>query len=499
MQAVIEQVAQFLADRAPTMLVALGILVGGWIVALMAAAATRGLLNRTTIDNQLAKWLFGPEKAGKIEVERVAGQIVFYVGMLFVFVGFFQKLGLTLITEPLRLLLNEVFGFAPQLAGAILLLGLAWAGATTLRLLLTGILDKTQLDEKFAAEAGMEGDKPVPLAKTLGDAVYWMVFLLFLPAILGTLGLQGILEPVQGMLNKALGFLPNLLTAALTLAVGWFLARVVQRIVTNVLAALGADRLSETLGLNTALGSNKLSGLVGILAYVLILIPVLISALNALALEAITRPASNMLGIILAAVPSIFAAALLLALAYLAGKIVAGLITNVLSHTGFDGVFGRLGLKIETKEGRGPSAMAGMLVNIAILFFAGIEAFRLLGFATAADLVANFMVIAGHILMGLVVFAVGLYLANLAAGTIRSSQAAQANLLATASRVSIVVLASAMALRQMGLANEIINLAFGILLGSVAVAIAIAFGLGGRDAAARFLDDWAKSVRSERT
>ena len=83
--------------------------------------------------------------------------------------------------------------------------------------------------------------------------------------------------------------------------------------------------------------------------------------------------------------------------------------------------------------------------------------------------------------------------------TIRSSQAAQANLLATASRVSIVVLASAMALRQMGLANEIINLAFGILLGSVAVAIAIAFGLGGRDAAARFLDDWAKSVRSERT
>ena len=93
----------------------------------------------------------------------------------------------------------------------------------------------------------------------------------------------------------------------------------------------------------------------------------------------------------------------------------------------------------------------------------------------------------------------GLFLANLAAETVRSSQTAQANLLAMASRVSIVVLASAMALRQMGLANEIINLAFGILLGSLAVAIAIAFGLGGRVVAARFLGDWAKSVRSKRS
>ncbi len=499
MQAMMDQVVQFLGARAPTLLVALGILVGGWIVALMAAAAVRGILSRTTLDNRLAEWVFGEEKAGKIEVERVAGQLVFYLGMLFVFVGFFQKLGLTLITQPLTLLLNEIFGFAPQLLGAIALLLLAWLAATFLRLLLTGVLDKTQLDERLTAEAGMEGDKPVPLAKTLGDAVYWLVFLLFLPAILGTLGLQGILEPVQGMLNKALAFLPNLLTAGLTLAVGWFLARVVQRIVTNVLAALGTDRLSADLGMDAALGSRKLSGLIGVVAYVMILIPVLISALNALALEAITRPASNMLGILLAAVPSIFAAALLLALAYMVGRLVAGLTSNVLTHAGFDGVFARLGLKIETKAGAGPSAMVATLVNIGILFFAGIEAFRLLGFATAADLVANFMVLAGHILLGLVVFGVGLFLANLAAETVRSNQTAQANLLAVASRVSIIVLASAMALRQMGLANEIINLAFGILLGSVAVAIAIAFGLGGRDVAARFLDDWTRSVRSERS
>ena len=60
-------------------------------------------------------------------------------------------------------------------------------------------------------------------------------------------------------------------------------------------------------------------------------------------------------------------------------------------------------------------------------------------------------------------------------------------------RISIVILSGAIALRQMGLANEIIELAFGILLGSVAVAAALAFGLGGRDIAATQLFGWLGS------
>ena len=75
----------------------------------------------------------------------------------------------------------------------------------------------------------------------------------------------------------------------------------------------------------------------------------------------------------------------------------------------------------------------------------------------------------------------------------RSSGATQSNLLALTARISIIVLAGAMALRQMGLANEIINLVFGLLLG--AVAAALAFGLGGRDVAGRTIEDWAKSLK----
>ncbi len=60
-----------------------------------------------------------------------------------------------------------------------------------------------------------------------------------------------------------------------------------------------------------------------------------------------------------------------------------------------------------------------------------------------------------------------------------------------------MVLAGAMALRQMGLANEIITLAFGLLLGAIAVAAAIAFGIGGRELAGEALKNWLDRVESK--
>ncbi|NIO72751.1 MAG: mechanosensitive ion channel, partial [Anaerolineae bacterium] len=136
---------------------------------------------------------------------------------------------------------------------------------------------------------------------------------------------------------------------------------------------------------------------------------------------------------------------------------------------------------------------------VAIMLFAAIEASRLLGFVLLADLVAQFTAFAGQVILGLIILAIGLYLANLAAKTVQASGVAQAGMLALAARISILVLAGAMALRQMGLANEIINLAFGLLLGAIAVAVALAFGLGGREAAARELEEWLQSVKSEKS
>ena len=495
MDNIIDQINQILAGYLPQLIGALAILVLGWLVARIVAAIVRSALRRTNLDNKLAQWLMGEAVA----VEDGVARGVFYLIMVFVLVAFFQTLGLTLPTEPLNRLLNQIFAFAPQLIGAGLILLVAWIVASLLRVVVSRALGAAKIDERLAREAGVEGEKSAALTKTLADTVYWLVLLFFLPALLNALSLQGLLAPVQGMVDKVLDFLPNIFTAGLILAIGWLVARVVQRVVSNLLAAMGADQFSERVGLSRVFGQQRLSSVVGLILYVLILIPVLIGALQSLALEAITRPASNMLNSILSALPAIFAALLIVGIAYAIGRVVAEMVINLLTALGFNAVLANLGLGRELSPGeRTPAEVAGYLVLVGVLLFAAIEAARELGFNLLADLIARFTVFTGQVVLGLIIFGIGLFLANLAASTVRASGATQAGLLALAARVSIIVLAGAMALRQMGLADDIINLAFGLLLGSIAVAVALAFGLGAREIAARELGEWVQSIKSRR-
>ena len=496
MQTILDQITSLVGSYIPNLAGAVAILIIGWLVALIASAIVRAALRRTTLDNRLAQWIVGEKAAKPVKAERWIAKGVYWLIMLFVLVAFFQTLGLTLITEPLNRLLVQVFEYAPPLLGAGVLLLIAWIVASVLKGVVSRVLSVAKIDDRLSGLAGPE--ERVLVAQTLSEAVYWLVFLLFLPAVLSALALEGLLGPVQGMIDKILTFLPNIFAAGLILAVGWFAARIVKRIVTNLLVAIGIDRLSERVGLTTVLGKQQLSGLIGLVLYVLILVPVLIAALNALGLEAITRPASDMLKQIFTALPAIFAGALVLIIAYIVGRVVAGLVANLLTGFGFDNVLTQLGFRKQPAEARWtPSQIVGHLILVTLMLFAAIEAFRLVGFTLLADLVAQFTVFAGHIVMGLIIFAIGLFLANLAAKTVQESGVAQAGLLAWAARVSILVLAGAMALWQMGLANEVINLAFSLLLGAIAVAIALAFGLGGREIAARELEAWLQSLKSK--
>src|SRR5680860_702190 len=498
MESIVDKFTEAVGVAIPNVVAAAAILVVGWIFAAIVAAVVRRVLHRTSLDDRLAAWALGEEKAAEANVEKAGGKIAFW--RVFVFVGVFETLGLSLITQPLNEFLNQLFAFAPQLLGAALLIVAAWAVAGLVRMVVSKGLKAARLDERVAGESG-EGVEPqaVPLASTIGETAYWLVFLLFLPAILGTLSLGGLLEPVQTMLDKVLSFFPNIATAAFIVVVGWFVARIVQRIVTNLLAAVGADRLSDSVGLDKALGTQKLSRLIGLIVYILVLLPVIIAALNTLQLEAVSGPASNMLNLVLEAIPAIFAAALVIAISYVVGKTIAGLVSNLLAGIGFDRILLRLGLAdTEAKEASWkPSSIAGSVVLVSIMLFSAMEAFSLLGFVALAALISEFLFFAGHVAMGLIIFGLALYLSELVARAVRGSGVVQANLLAMVAKISIVVLGSTMALRQMGLANDIVAIGFGLVLGALAIAAAVAFGVGGRHIAARELEKWVDSLKSE--
>src|SRR5213593_784239 len=211
MELAFEDMSKAVAAYVPNVLGALAILIVGWLVARIIAAIVTGTLRRTELDNRLARLIAGDRSASAIHLEQWIGRVVFYLLMILVLVAFFESLGLTLVTEPLNRLLNQFFQFAPQLFGAAALLVIAWVLANLLRAIISRVLKAANIDQRLAEQA--ESSPRVSLAQTIADTAYWLVFLLFLPALLNALSLQGLLGPVQGMINKILDFLPNIFTA----------------------------------------------------------------------------------------------------------------------------------------------------------------------------------------------------------------------------------------------------------------------------------------------
>ena len=504
----------------PNLLAAIGILILGWIVARAVAFGVRGLLKRTQLDNRLAAWIMGQRPGEKLpQTERWVAAAVYWIILAFVLVAVLNALQLQAVSEPLNRFLGEIFVYLPRLGGTLVLLGVGWAVATVARLAVIQGLRRFNLDERLAQplqpEAGAEGAPegtaakpegganevaPFLLNEALGDALYWLVLLFFLPLILDTLNLRGPLQPVQNLLDQILSMVPRILGAVVIGVVGWFLARIVRGLISNLLAATGANRLGARFGI------PQLAQTVGTVAYVLVLIPAVIAALKALEIRAISDPAVAMLEQVLRAIPRIAGSALILAVFYWLGQFLAGLVTQLLQAIGFDRLAAGLGLpsapapEAPAAEGdpstlvkrRTPSEIAGLVVWVGVVLLGAVPAVELLQFAALTDIVEGLLVISGRVLIGALVFGIGLYLANLAHSMVKSLGNPSSGVLAQAARVAILVLVGAMALQQMGVATDIVVLAFGLVLGAIAVAVALAFGLGGRDVAAEQIRQWLK-------
>lgn len=498
MNEMLQQLREQFAVFGPNLLVGLAVLVLGWLVALAASFVVRKLLSRTTVDNKIAQWMGGSDGKKPVPVEAWVGKAVFYLLMLIVLIAFFTTIKLSVVSEPLNALVQPLLAYLPRLIGAGVLVLVAWVVATVLKRVIAGVLKATKLDEKLGGATGEA--KPMLLSNTFAEAVYWLVFLLFLPPILQALNMQSLLEPVTTLFNKVFTFLPNIISASAIAFIGWFIARIVQRLVQSLLASVGVDRFSEKWGLAASLGKQKLSGVFGLVVYFVILVPVLISALGALQLDAVTKPASDMLAKTMGALPNIVGALVVVLLAVVIGKVISGIVTNLLAGLGFNNVLVTVGLAKQAPQGKQtPSAWVGMTVFALIVLLASVTACDMLGFPAMGVLIQDFIQFAGHILMGTAIFGLGLLLGQIVAKGIRSSDSPNAPRLAMVARVVILALAGAMALRQTGLADEIVNLAFGLTLGAAAVAFALAFGLGGRDIASRTLEEWRAPFTKDRT
>lgn len=463
---------------------ALAILVIGYLIAQALASAVRVLVEKSGINGRVAAAL-GEEGKNGFNAAMTARTVSFWTVMLITLVAFFDALGLPAITQPLNAFLGTIFAFAPRLIAAGIIFLVALLLATIARWAVQTGMNSTTVDRWLLEKAGVQRPDDGAHARTLGSLAYGLVFLLFIPAILDALEMNGLLGPTQQLVSKAVLVVPNLFGAALILAIGWFVARVVRQVVTTLLESSGLDTVGRRAGFGIDASGEPLSSLGGILVYTLVLIPVVIAALQALQIDAIALPATNMLNLVLSAVPRVFGAALIVFVSYLVARLVADLVASLLAGAGFNNIMVRLGLgNITMTPGRMPSDAVGTVILVGILLFAAIEAANILGFGIVAGLIAQFVGFAGQVALAVVVLGIGLYMANVAASVIRGAGGSAAPMAAQAARIAIIIFAAAMALRQTGIAEDIVTTAFTLILGAVAIAFALAFGLGCRDLAA---------------
>ncbi len=489
----------------PAIFGAIALLVLGWLVGTIAAWIVSKALSKTDIDNKILQKITGSNTIGGWSAEKLAATVTFWIIFLFFVIGALNALNLTAASAPLQTMLSQILGFLPRLLIAGLLAAVAWVVATLVKSLILKVSQSFGIDRKLQVAEG--SNNSILPSKTLADLSFWAVLFLFLLPVLDTLGLGSSLAPVQNLSADVLSAVPKIIKAVIIGVVSWFVAKIVRDIVTNIAAAAGSERLASRLGLTRSMPNQTLAGIAGTLVFVTILVPGIISALQALDIEAISGPAILMLNQISLMLPRVLTAGALIALSYFIGRFLSELVTTTLATLGFDNIVQVLGLSNLVNEAapqrtdsiedsantKTPSQLAGIVVLVATMLTAAISATNILGIPSLTGITESVLYIGSQILIGLIVFAVGLFLANLAFRLINASGTRQSNILAQTARIVIIVLVGAMGLQRMGIAPDIVNLAFGLTLGALAIAAAIAFGLGGRDVAGEQLRQWLTS------
>ena len=308
------------------------------------------------------------------------------------------------IVDPFKDFVTIILEYLPSVIGALALVLVVWIIARVLRSIVRRGFTAAKVDQRFGKAIGEDEAKKLPIANTSGTIVYWFIWLLSIPAILGVLNIEGLSEPVNDMVTKVLAALPNIFAAIIVLIFAWYIGRFLAKIVTNVLTRARFNEVPTKLGI----------------------------------------------------------------------------------------------MKQPAEGGWTPSSVVGWIVLFLVMLFAILMAADLLDFAFVNELVADFTVFVGHVILAVVILGIGLFLANMAAKAIRAMGRTQSGVLAFGAQAVILLLTIAIALRTLGIANEIVELGFGIVVGAVAVAVAIAFGLGGREFAKGVLDRLDKSLKGDK-
>lgn len=379
---------------------------------------------------------------------------------------------------------------------AVGILAAAFVVALIVKALVMKLLGKGKIGRTLdKLDASGEDGKQGATRDFIGKLVYLLVFLLFVPGIFSTLGLESVTTPISGMLYTLWGFIPNVVAAAIVLVVGFFIARLLRQLLVPVFDKLSINKLQEKAGIEVS-GADKLSGTLAYLVYVLILIPTVVMALDVLNISVISVPAVNMLNTIFAFIPNIFVGLVIIVIGCMIGKFVGQIVSRLIASAGLDA-------KVRALTGDKTklvlSKFVGTIVNTVIVIFFVVEGVDVLKLNVLSEIGAVVIGYMPAVLGAVVIFAVAFVGGGAAEKALRKSGL---NAAAIVVKAAVLAVAAFMVLSQLGIAAELVNAAFKLIVAALAVAFAVAFGIGGKDFASHALkkleDNMDKDKKEEK-
>lgn len=522
----------------PTMAAVLGILLGGWLVALIVRRAVFSGLKRTAVDQKAAKALgFKPPEGDRLERGVASGAYYLVLGLTAVVL--FDHLDLGLVTQPIVSALEGVATGVPNLLKAALIGGVGFLAASLLRSLTRSLLNKTGLVERLAKlsldEQEAAAVKGSGVAEVAGTVVFWLVLALTAIPVLEALRVGLLAEPLSAAFHSVSTFTPRIFAAAVLLLVGFLLARAARALVARLFDGLKLESKLKGRGWGDLLGQMSLGKALGSVAMAFIFLHFAISAVGRLGIPEVSEPLGLVLTRIYDYLPKLMVASLLLLVAVTVSRFVGRAAGSLLSTIGLNRLLAEIGIRTpaaaapapappatgrvsspgvsSSRRGadpqrllrggpeRTPAEVAGLLIGATVFLLFAQQVLETLELVTLSAMLQSFLAYLPNVLVAVCVLAAGMWAGAWSKRRVDTLTAGSGDRmlrsLGSLSHIAIVSIASMVALEQLGVAERLIAIAFALVLGASALAFALAFGLGGREAAGRLLNAELSRRRSE--
>jgi hypothetical protein len=213
----------------------------------------------------------------------------------------------------------------------------------------------------------------------------------------------------------------------------------------------------------------------------------------------IAEPVRQMLTRILAYLPVLIGALVILIVGWIVANAIRRIVDWLLKTIRFDTLADKAGISQILRKGDLKISAREVISGIVywlIIIMVLVMTVDALGLPKASDVLASLFAYVPKVIAALLVLVVAMFLANFVSGIVRTA-AGNANfprpeIFAGISRWAIIIFAATIALEQLGIAPLLVTATFNIILGGVCLALALAFGLGGKDAAAKYLEELKK-------